>query len=295
MSKYKYWFLATRPWSFAMSAISVTVGGTLAATHGQFSVSLYFVTLSGIVLIHAAGNLLNDYFDVTGGIDTIQSGTARYRPHPLLEGMLTPIRVRNVALALLAAGGVLGVVLTILRGWPVLVIGLVGAFGALAYTAPPVKYKYIALGEVGVFLIWGPLMVEGAYFVQTRHLNFEPVWVSLPFGILVAQVLLANNLRDVSHDAGRGITTLATQLGKANALRLYLLLVVSAYAGVGVMAFFGPLTPWSLLVFLSVPLAWRLLDEMAEKIPEDADARTARLDTAFGLLLVASLILEASF
>ena len=277
-----------------MSAISVTVGSTLAAVHGHFSAPLYLMTVSGIVFMHAAGNLLNDYFDVTGGIDTLEAGTARYRPHPLLEGKLAPTRVRNAALALLAVGGAFGITLAVLRGWPVFVIGLLGAFGAVAYTAPPVRYKYIALGEAGVFLIWGPLMVGGAYFVQTRSLGLDPVWVSLPFGILVAQVLLANNMRDAALDADRGIRTIATQLGEANALRLYLLLVVIAYAAAGFMALSGPLTPWSLLVFLSVPLAWRLLREMREEIPEDADARTARLDTAFGLLLVVSLILEAA-
>lgn len=294
MRKFKYWFLAARPWSFAMSAISVTVGATLAAVHGYFSLSLYLMTVSGIVFMHAAGNLLNDYFDVTSGVDTLEAGTARYRPHPLLEGRLSPILVRNTAFILLALGGAFGIALTILRGWPVLAIGLIGAFGAIAYTAPPFRYKYIALGEVGVFLIWGPLMVAGAWFVQTRILSLEPVWVSIPFGVLVAQVLVANNLRDIEHDADRGITTLATLLGPANGLLLYLLLMVFAYASTALLSLAGPLTPWSLLVFLSMPLAWRLLREMSREIPEDSDARTARLDTLFGLLLVISLVLEAA-
>ncbi len=294
ISRYKYWFLATRPWSFAMSAISVSVGSALAAVHGHFYGHLYLMTVAGIVLMHAAGNLLNDYYDVIGGIDTFESGTARYRPHPLLEGKLSPLMVRNAAFVFLAAGGIIGFLLASLRGWPVIALGLAGAFGAIAYTAPPVRYKYIALGEVAVFMIWGPLMVAGAYFVQAGALSFEPVLASIPFGILVAQVLLANNMRDIEHDAARGIRTLGTVLGKAAALNLYLLLMLLAYAAVGLMAFLGPLSPWALLVFASVPLAWRLLVEMNREIPEDADARTARLDTLFGLLLVVSLVLEAA-
>ncbi len=294
MSECKYWFLATRPWSFAMSAISVSVGAAIAAVHGCFSIFLYALTLAGIVLIHAGGNLLNDYFDVTGGIDTLQSGTAKYRPHPLLEGKLAPARVRNAAFGLLAAGCAVGIALTLIRGWPVFVIGLIGAFGALGYTAPPVRYKYYAFGELGVFLIWGPLMVAGAYFVQTGRIEAGPLWVSLPLGILVAQVLLANNMRDIEHDKARGIHTVAGLLGETSALRLYLLLVVLAYALVVFIAFLGFLTMWSLLVFLSVPLAARLPGEMRAGPPEDADARTARLNIVFGLLLLISLILEAA-
>jgi 1,4-dihydroxy-2-naphthoate polyprenyltransferase len=294
MSGCKYWFLATRPWSFAMSAISVSVGAAIAAVNGCFAIFLYALTLAGIVLIHAGGNLLNDYFDVTGGIDTLQSGTAKYRPHPLLEGKLAPARVRNAAFGLLAAGCAFGIALTFIRGWPVFVIGLIGAFGALGYTAPPVRYKYYAFGELGVFLIWGPLMVEGAYFVQTGRIEAGPLWVSLPLGILVAQVLLANNMRDIEHDKMRGIHTVAGLLGETSALMLYLLLMVLAYALVVFIAFLGFLTMWSLLVFLSVPLAARLMGEMRAGPPEDADARTARLNMVFGLLLLISLILEAA-
>jgi 1,4-dihydroxy-2-naphthoate octaprenyltransferase len=294
MNTLKYWLLAARPWSFAMSAISVTVGAVLASAHGHFSIFLYLLTVIGIVFIHAGGNLLNDYFDVTGGIDSLQAGTARYRPHPLLEGKLTPRGVRNAAVAFLFVGGTLGIVLTLMCGWPVFVIGVLGAFGAVAYTAPQVGYKYVALGELGVFLIWGPLMVEGAYFVQTGRLDLEPALVSLPLGILVAQTLLANNMRDIEHDTGRGFKTVATLLGETGSLTLYLLLMGVAYGAVAVMVFLGPLTRWSLLVFLSVPLAIRLLNEMRGGVPEDADARTGNLDVVFGFLLVVSLVLEAA-
>jgi 1,4-dihydroxy-2-naphthoate polyprenyltransferase len=293
MSEFKYWFLAARPWSFAMSAISVTVGAVLASEDGRFSGFLYLLTVLGIVFIHAGGNLLNDYFDVTGGIDSLQAGTAKYRPHPLLEGKLTPVEVRNAAFAFLAMGCAIGIALTFMCGWPVFVIGVLGVLGAVAYTAPQIGYKYMAFGELGIFLIWGPLMVEGAYFVQTGRMDLEPVMASLPLGILVAQTLFANNMRDIGHDTGRGFKTVANLLGATASLKLYLLLMIFAYAAVAFMAFLGPLPRWSLLVFLSVPLAMRLLKEMRGGVPEDADARTGNLDVVFGLLLVISLILEA--
>ena len=174
-------------------------------------------------------------------------------------------------------------------------LGLTGAFASLTYTAPPLKYKYSALGEISVFLMWGPLMVAGAYFVQRQVFSLNAFWISLPFGALVALVLLANNIRDIHHDRDKGILTLAIVLGQRNGLLLYLLLVVLAYLAIVMMAIFGPLYMWSLIVLLSLPLALRLLRQMLKQIPADADARTAQLDTAFGVLLVISLVLEGVF
>lgn len=135
-------------------------------------------------------------------------------------------------------------------------------------------------------------MVAGAYFVQCQAYNANAFWISLPFGVLVALVLLANNIRDIIHDRDKGILTLAIVLGQRKGLFLYATLVVLAYLGIILMSFFGPLYLWSLIVLLSMPLAFRLLHQMIKQIPADADARTAQLDTAFGVLLVISLVLE---
>ena len=108
-------------------------------------------------------------------------------------------------------------------------------------------------------------------------------------------MLLANNIRDIKHDRDKGILTLAIVLGQRHGLLLYFLLVVLAYLAIILMSIFGPLYLWSLIVLLSLPLALKLLRLMMKQIPADADARTAQLDTAFGLLLVISLVLEGLF
>jgi 1,4-dihydroxy-2-naphthoate octaprenyltransferase len=143
--------------------------------------------------------------------------------------------------------------------------------------------------------MWGPLMVAGSYFVQRQAFSMDALWISLPFGILVALVLLANNIRDIAHDRSKGILTLAIVIGQRNGLLLYGILVALAYLGVIMMSLFGPLYLWSLIVLFSIPLALRLLRQMIKKIPADADARTAKLDTVFGVLLVISLVLEGMF
>jgi 1,4-dihydroxy-2-naphthoate octaprenyltransferase len=292
MGFYRNWFLASRPWSFTMTAISVSVGSALAALDGSFNWPLGLLALLSAVLLHAATNLINDYYDVVNGIDTVQAATAQYRPHPLVEGLIAVEQVRWAAYALFLIAAGIGIYLTVACGWIVMLIGLVGLLAGLTYTAPPLKYKYVALGEVSVFLMWGPLMVEGAYYVQRQTLSMQAFWVSLPFGILVALVLLANNIRDIDHDRSRGIRTIAILLGHRLGMSAYLALMVLAYAGILVLALSGVLTLWVLIIFATLPLAIQLLRQMTRAIPANADALTAKLDTAFGLLLVGSLIIE---
>lgn len=290
MNVYRNWFLASRPWSFSMSAISVSVGATQAAIDGSFSWFLYFVTLAGMITLHAATNLMNDYYDVLSGVDYQEASTAQYRPHPILEGKLKLIQVKITAWLLYGVTALIGVYVAVICGWPILWIGFIGFFASLTYTAPPFKYKYKALGEFSVFLMWGPLMVEGAYYVQRQMFSMEVFWVSLPFGMLVALVLLINNTRDIQHDRKKNIVTLPILINQNNGLRLYIFLIILAFLSVIWMSIFGPLDYWALLVLLSLPLAIRLLRQMLKEIPLDADAQTARLDTAFGVLLVLSLI-----
>ena len=198
--------------------------------------------------------------------------------------------LENVMLPLELA--VIGIFLAATRGMLVLFLGIVGMAAGITYTAAPLNYKYKALGEFSVFLMWGPLMVTGAYYVQQQAVSADALLISIPFGVLVALVLLANNIRDVVHDRSKGIQTLAIVLGERRGISVYLALIVAAYLAVVAMAVFGPLTAWSLIVLLSTPLAVKLLRQMARDIPLDADAQTAKLDTAFGLLLVLSLVVK---
>jgi 1,4-dihydroxy-2-naphthoate octaprenyltransferase len=169
---------------------------------------------------------------------------------------------------------------------------LIGFLACLFYTAAPVKYKYKAWGEFFVFLMWGPLMFEGAYAVQQQALSLKAFYVSIPFGILVAMVLLANNIRDIAYDSRQGIKTIGILLGSRRSLFLYAGLILAVYLDMIGIVVLGILSPWGLLVLLSLPKAISLLRGFMEKIPEAADAITAQLNTIFGILLIAGLILS---
>lgn len=287
--------LAVRPWSFTMTAISVSVGSLIALPRGDFHLGLYMATLIGMILAHGATNLINDYYDVRSGVDQPDAPTARYRPHPLVEGTLTPRQVMIEALTLYAAAAFIGVYLAMLRGWPIVALALVGGLASFTYTASPIEYKHRGLGELSVFLMWGPLMTLGAYYVQTGSWSGigAVLWASLPIGLWVALVLLANNLKDIDYDRRMGINTLGTALKRSGTLRLYVLMVIAIYLLSGVALIVGALPLWSLLVFVSIPKAVREIQTLrhAPEIPADADPRTAQLSTLYGLLLVISLLL----
>jgi len=291
----KIWFLATRPWSFTMTAISVGVGGAVAALDGAFDVWLFLLTLVGAVCVHGATNLINDYFDYKSGVDRPGAPTTLYRPHPLVQGLISPRAVLWVSAGLYAIAAIIGLALIVLKGAGLLWFILVGAIASFFYTAGPIKYKYLALGELAVFLMWGPVIVGGTYFVQRGSLSPDAVLISVPFGLLVALVLLANNLRDIDYDRSAGIATLGTLLGQQKTRVLYQGLILLAYLATALLIALKILSPWGLLVFFSAPVAFRLIRTLQREIPNDADARTAQLDTLFGVWLIVGLILEKIF
>jgi 1,4-dihydroxy-2-naphthoate octaprenyltransferase len=289
------YFIATRPWSFTMSCISVSVGTLLAAKEGAISWGWFFLTVVGMITFHASANVINDYFDALYGIDQQDSPTAKYRPQPIISGMLTPRQLLLEAAILLFITAAVGISAALIRSSHILWIGLTGLVACVFYTAGPVKFKYRALGEPAVFMMWGPLMVEGAFAVQRQTLSLTALYVSVPFGLLVALVIFANNIRDIAYDSRQNVKTLSIILGIGRSHQLFNGLIVLAYACVLGMIITGIMSIWGLLIFLSVPKAVTLIKTFRKKIPDMADALTAQFGTVFGILLILSLFLGTRF
>jgi 1,4-dihydroxy-2-naphthoate octaprenyltransferase len=279
------WFLAARPWSFVMTIVGVAIAAGLAASVGVVNPQLTALALIGLVLFHAATNMLNDHFDVKRRVDRPEAPTAKYRPHPLLAKQI-PSRSFLGVVAALYTLVILGIIyMWSIRGPEVLLFAIPGLFFSIFYTADPINLKYRALGEFSVFLVWGPIMVTGAYHVLTARVELTPVLVSLPHGIWVALVLLANNTRDIEYDRGEGIKTLPILLGKDRSLKLFQLLIYSTYLIVAILVTARALTVFSLLTFLTLPAAVRLARTFRRALPDTADPMTAKLTLQFGILL----------
>jgi 1,4-dihydroxy-2-naphthoate octaprenyltransferase len=255
--------LVTRASVVSMTATSAAIGGLLAIRAPETSWICFTLAFVGLVLAHAVSNMINDYFDMESGGDS-----AEFAPHPVLSGLVskTGLILAMAAMILLDLG--ILVYLTEARGWPVAAFALLAVFISIFYAAPPLELKRRGLGEPGAFLVWGPLMVGGTYYMTTGE--FAP-WVlvaSLPYGILVSAVLIGRHVDKLEADSARGIHTLPVILGQERSLFLNQLLMISFFLFVLCLVLVGTLGVWTLLVFAAVPKLWNALKVYHRPPPE---------------------------
>jgi 1,4-dihydroxy-2-naphthoate octaprenyltransferase len=282
-----------RPFSFTASVLPVSVGGAIALSQGRMHWPLFIAALLGALGLHIGTNVINEIYDVRHGIDSI---TSPRMSMAILKGRISERDAFVVAWSGFILAFLMGIFLLLQRGWPIVVLGLIGFVGGYFYTAPPFQYKYRALGLPLVFLLMGPLMVAGSYFAVTGAFDPNLLIVSLPVGLLVTAILHGNEWRDVAEDTRHGFTTFSAQVGREAAHWVYVMLVLGAYVAVGLAVMVGALPKLALLTLFSLPLmAWILRD--AERGAEGhlraiamIDLMTARLHSAFGVLLLVGLV-----
>ena len=290
--------VVTRPWSFPMTVLLALVVVLHAGVTGyHVDPWLTLIAIVGSVFLHAAANVLNDYFDYRYGVDRPGVGTTVYRPHPIVAGILSPRATLAYGLAWGVAGLALAAAVLAYRPLAPL-LGLLGLAAAYSYTGPPVKAKYRGLGELLVYISWGVIIPVGVFYMATDILTlWPPAAASLPLALLIVDVLVANNLRDIEADRAAGFTTLATILGRARTQKLFKALVAAAYAAQAGLAI-AMENPWLLLPLLSIPAAVKVVRALSGgEIPANADPLAAQLAFNFALLAIAgyaaALLMEA--
>ena len=295
LRKLSTWIQAIRPFAFPASLIPVFIGAALAFIEPfRASWILFPLVLVCTLLFHSGTNAISEYFDFKKGLDRSYTfGSSRV----LVDGLIGPREVLIVGYVLFGIGFLFGLILVFARGWPILALGIIGLLGGIFYSARPIGYKYLGLGDIMVFLLMGPLMVGGTYFALTGALNHKVIYVSLPVALLVSAILNANNIRDIKYDRQAKIKTLEIILGYKTAKREYFFLLSAAYLSVMIMIAAGVLSLWSALTFLSLPLALKnmaIAKRSREGKPDEIvtlDVKTAKLHFLFGLLLFISIIL----
>jgi 1,4-dihydroxy-2-naphthoate octaprenyltransferase len=250
------WLLIVRASVFPMTITSAAIGGLLAwgdPAASAASALNFVLALVGLVLAHAANNMINDWFDLEGGVDSEGYVRTQYAPHPILSGLVSKG-------GLLAAIVVVNLVDLAILAWFVRELGvgvaafaLAGLFVSFFYVAPPLKLKHRGLGEPGVFVVWGPLMIGGTYYVTAG--SFAP-WVlvaSLPYALLVTTVLIGKHCDKFDADSAKGIRTLPVILGRERSLFLNQLLMAAFFALVTCLVLVGTLPVWALAVWGAFP------------------------------------------
>jgi 1,4-dihydroxy-2-naphthoate polyprenyltransferase len=285
-----------RPFAYTASVIPILAGAALSVVDGGFSWWPFLAALLGGVLLHSGTNIVNEVYDVRQGIDTITSPRAS---HAIVKGRITERGALVTAALAFALAVAIGVYLIALRGPAIVVLGLLGVVGGWGYTAPPLQYKYRALGVPLVFVLMGPLMVVGSYFAITGVWSLSALVLSVPVGLLVAAILHGNEWRDIGEDTRAGIVTLSSRLGKEWAHYGYVALILGAYITLGLAVAFRLLPPATLLAILSLPLLAQVMRSAELGATGQAraiamiDLQTARLHLAFGALLVLGVLLSA--
>ena len=289
----KDWLLATRPWSFTASALSVVVvlvylewlTGSVNWTNGALAVL-------GIILFHAAGNTWSDYCDYKSGVDTVEGAISI---DTIKGGLFRAEQIRNLSIGLLIPGLLIGLWLLYTTGWGLLWIGIGGVICTLCY--PPLKYR--ALGDLVIVLAYGLLPALGSSWVAVGEIDWRVLWVALPVALLVDAILHANNTRDAKTDGKANIRTMAMGMGVKASSVLYALEQLFPFVWVVLLIPFG-IFPWlSILVTFVMRFAIRNTQSMRAfkdtgDIAEiaDLDQRSAQTQMLFALVLGISFLVD---
>ncbi|MBE0509124.1 MAG: prenyltransferase [Gammaproteobacteria bacterium] len=296
----RYW-LATRPTFLLASLLPVLIGAASAWSDGHApQLGLLLLSLFGVALIHAGANVLNDFYDARSGTDALNqeylhpyTGGSRF----IQNGVLSRSQTGRFGVSLLLGGALCGWVLLWFSGWALLWIGLAGLLIAWAYSAPPLDLNRHGLGELSIALSFGLLVVVGSDFVQRQVLEWQALWLALPYGLLASALLYINQFPDWRADAQVGKRHWVVRLGPRQAAWGYLLLVLAAHLTLAGMLLWGGFSPWLGLGLLAAPLsllaAARLL-LLAERPGELGGAIRLSLAALFthGLLLLLGLLLS---
>ncbi len=291
---WRVWLLTLRPATLPAGAVPVLVGSAVAHAHGALRWPLALLALAGALLLQIGCNFVNDAADFAKGADTAERlGPARATQ----RGWLTQRQVYAAAawtfvLALIAGATLAGAVWREGHGTTLLGIGIASLACAVGYTAGPKPLGYLGLGDVLVFVFFGPVAVCGTAWLQIGRVTEQAVCAAIPVGALATAILVVNNLRDRDGDARAGKRTLAVRLGAGGARLEYKLLLI--------LAFLVPLAAWLLHIagpgwlapWLALPLAWqctRAVGRLDGAALNPWLGGTARLELLYGLLLAAGV------
>jgi 1,4-dihydroxy-2-naphthoate octaprenyltransferase len=297
---------AARSVILVISAQSAVMAGLLAATHRRFEVLPFVLVFIGYVVLHAISNLSNDYFGYRRGHDTADSPRRRYTLHPIASGAVTSRLLGGGLVVLGIVAAAIGVYFVALRGWPAVWLALIGAVLLYAYDAAPRALKELGLGEIAAFVVWGPLMIAGGYYVITGHWS-GAVWAaSVPPGLGVMSILVGKHIDQRGFDTAHHHRTLPVLLGERAARGLNQAAVVGMYLASAIAVAAGALTPFVALILLAAPRALKALLIMGRAAPDTPPAgyigwplwyhRVCLVhNRAFGWLYIAGLALGAVF
>lgn len=292
---FKVWWHLTRPHTLTASFVPVLLGTSMALSinHETIHFGLFFAMLIASMLIQAATNMFNEYYDYKLGLDNENSvgigGT-------IVRHGVAPKTIMAIALSFYGIAMLLGVYICAMTSWWLVAVGLVCMLIGYLYTGGPYPIAYSPFGELVSGAVMGMGIVLIAFFIQIGDVTADAVIISVPSMILVGAIMLSNNIRDIVGDTEGGRKTMAILVGRHNAVTVLAGFFIVSYIWIIILVVIGHLTPWALLVLLSVkkPIEAIKLFRAKEKPLEVMPAMkyTAQTNTIFGFLLAVGLLIS---
>ncbi|AIY04953.1 1,4-dihydroxy-2-naphthoate octaprenyltransferase [Planococcus sp. PAMC 21323] len=292
-SGWRVWWQLTRPHTLTASFAPVFLGTMIALQYSPIDWILFLSMLVASLLIQAATNMFNEYYDFARGLDNENSvgiGGA------IVRNGVKPKTVLALAFVFYGIAAVIGIYICSQTSWWLLVVGAVSMAIGYFYTGGPYPIAYTPFGELFSGVVMGYLIVIIAFYIQTGMITLEASLLAIPSTLLVAAIMLANNIRDIVGDEESGRKTLAILVKRPTAVNILMAFFVLAYAWIIVLVIAGTLTPWTLLVFLSIIKPIKVVQifkrHTAPLKVMPAMQDTGKTNTLFALLLGVGLLIE---
>ena len=236
---------ALRPFSLIVALATCGLGISLALVEGNNNYTLAALVLFTGILLQISVNLINDHRDLESHDFTVNQ-------------QISIKRNTRIGWIIMIISILLGLYMVSIRGWPLLLLGMIGIFGAWGYTGGQINYKSRGLGILLVFLFMGVLLIGGSYYVVTGIYHWNIFWLSLPFSLLSSLLLLSNELRDYEEDLASGINTFCVRLGYDVGVKLYYWLVALVYL-ITVLLYQAEILNRVILLLVTVVVLWQPL------------------------------------
>jgi 1,4-dihydroxy-2-naphthoate polyprenyltransferase len=261
------WLISTRAAVLVMTFISAALAGLFAWRDGGFSFLPWLALALGLIMAHAANNIFNDFTDFVRGVDKDNYYRNIYGAQPIASGLMT----QRQHLTYFAVTGLIALLFGLYLAWysgfsatSWILLGL-GAFFLLFYTWP---LKGMAMGEVAVLIVWGPLMIGGGYYVLTHQWNWNVVIASLPYVLGVTTVIFGKHIDKLDQDKIKGIHTLPVLIGEKASRYAVLAMMIAPYFFTVYLIVIKFFTPVMAIVFLALPTFLNIYPKFLKPKPE---------------------------
>ncbi len=291
---WRIWWQLTRPHTLTAAFAPVFLGTMISLTYGAgpLNTSIFLAMLIASLLIQMATNMFNEYYDFKRGLDTEKSigiGGA------IVRNGVKPKTVLNLAFLLYGISMLIGIYICSQTSWWLAAVGLVSMLIGYLYTGGPYPIAYTPFGELVSGVVMGMLLILIAFYIQTGTVTLDAVLLSIPSMLLVAAIMMANNIRDIEGDQKSGRKTLAILVGRPTAVTILMLFFLISYVWIILLVIVGYLTPWALIILISIIKPYKSVTIFKKYVQPlqvmPAMKETAVTNTVFGLLLGVAILL----